>query len=92
MFPWALERVAQGAGGRRRRADDPRNFRICGLSAQRVSGVPSYGRLGGVRPDRHQDPVDRDEATDMTYGQRERWLGKLAEKQLVRVRTWTFSR
>lgn len=29
--------------------------------------------------------VDRDEAADMTYGQRERWLGKLAEKELAEV-------
>lgn len=27
--------------------------------------------------------VDPDEAADMTYGQRERWLGKLAEEQLA---------
>jgi hypothetical protein len=27
--------------------------------------------------------VDRDEAADMTYGQRERWLGKLAEEKLA---------
>jgi hypothetical protein len=29
--------------------------------------------------------VDRDEAADMTYGQRERWLGKLAEEKLAEV-------
>lgn len=29
--------------------------------------------------------VNRDEAADMTYGQRERWLGKLAEEQLAEV-------
>jgi hypothetical protein len=29
--------------------------------------------------------VDPDEAADMTYGQRERWLGKLAEEKLAEV-------